>query len=380
MKIYKKAFLPPGFKANGLASGIKKSKRLDLALFYSEIPAKASCLFTSNRIQSASIKVDKQQLKRSKIFRAIIVNSGNANCFTGEEGIADAKRIISELAKILKVKRKEILIASTGIIGKRLEVNKIINSFPRLVKNLSYRGIDKAKEAILTTDKFTKEATLEITLTKDKKVLLSGVAKGAGMIFPNLATMLCFIFTDCLITQRALDTALKIAVENSFNRISVDGCMSTNDTVIILANGLAKNKIIDKETKDFNIFLKALEKLCCILAELIVRDAEGATKFIRIKVKEAKSTDEAKRIGFAIANSPLFKTAIYGENPNLGRIVSAVGSTGIKIREPNLKIKMGSLKKKEIYIEVNLERGKSSAEILTSDLSPDYIKINAGYS
>ncbi|MCM8757797.1 MAG: bifunctional glutamate N-acetyltransferase/amino-acid acetyltransferase ArgJ [Candidatus Omnitrophica bacterium] len=378
MKIYKRIFLPQGFKANGLASGIKKPKRLDLALFYSEIPAKASCLFTLNQIQSASIKVDKQQLKRSKIFRTIIVNSGNANCFTGKEGIKDTKRIISELAKILKIKKEEILVASTGIIGKRLKLRKIIDSLPKLVDGLSYSGIDKAKRAILTTDTFIKEATIEINL--NRKIILSGVAKGAGMIFPNLATMLCFIFTDASLTQRALDTALKIAVENSFNRISVDGCMSTNDTVIILANGLAGNKIIDKGTKYFDIFSKALNRLCSILAELIIRDAEGATKFIKIKVKEAKDVDEAKKIAFTIANSPLFKSALYGENPNLGRIVSAIGSTGIKIDERNLKIKMSSLKKKDIYLEINLKRGRSSTDVLSCDLSPDYIKINAGYN
>jgi len=380
MKVYREAVLPKGFLANGLFCGIKREKKLDLALFYSEFPAKVSALFTTNKIQSAPIKINKRHLKKNQdSFRAIIVNSGNANAFTGKEGITDALEIIGELSKRLKIKKEEILVASTGVIGKRLPILKIKRSIPNLVSGLSSDGIIKAKEAILTTDTFPKELTIKFRLGKNT-VTLCGIAKGAGMIFPNLATMLCFIFTDINITRSALDKALKEAVDFSFNCITVDGCMSTNDSVIILANGKAGNPLIKANSLAFKIFRENLKKLCLELAKLIVKDAEGATKFIKIKVNQAKNYSEAKKVALSIANSNLFKSAIYGENPNFGRIVSAVGASGINLNEDKLKIRASSLKRKEIEVEVFLNQGKSSAVVYTSDLTPEYIKINAAYN
>lgn len=378
MNLYKKAILPVGFKANGIASGIKKSGKLDLALFYSDVPAKAAARFTTNKIKAAPIKLNKKHLKNNPDFRAIIVNSGNANCFTGQQGIRDAQEIAFSLAKALGIKKESILTASTGIIGRRLPLVKIKKAIPELVRGLSPEGINKAKKAIITTDRFIKEITARFNIG-NQMITVCGIAKGAGMIAPHMATMLAFILTDAQITQRALDNCLEFSVDNSFNSISVDGCMSTNDTVMLLANGASGNNLIDMN-KHFALFLKALDTVCQALAKSIIKDAEGASKFIQIKVKQAKNFSEAKKIAFSIANSNLFKTAMYGENPNFGRIVAAIGSSGIDIEEENLKIKVSPLHKKKINVEVTLGRGNKEAIVYTSDLTPEYIKINAHYS
>jgi glutamate N-acetyltransferase/amino-acid N-acetyltransferase len=379
MKLYKKAILPKGFKANGVACGIKKSGKLDLALFYSDIPAKAACLFTSNKIQAAPIQVNQRYLKDNKSYRAIIVNSGNANCFTGQRGLEDAEEITRVLAKVIDIKKKNILIASTGIIGRRLPLPKIKSAIPELVGGLSAKGIDKAKVAIKTTDTFTKEFSVKFNNIGKRAVTICGVAKGAGMIAPHMATMLCFILTDAHITQEALVKALKVAVDNSFNCITVDGCMSTNDTVILLANGSSNNSLIDKN-KNFNLFCQALSRVCLELAKLIIRDAEGASKFIQIKVNKAKSFAEARQVALYIANSNLFKTAVYGENPNFGRIVAAIGASGIDVKEKDIKISVSPLHKKNIKVNASVNKGKSCATVYTSDLTPEYVKINARYS
>ncbi|MCM8796087.1 MAG: bifunctional ornithine acetyltransferase/N-acetylglutamate synthase, partial [Candidatus Omnitrophica bacterium] len=283
------------------------------------------------------------------------------------------------LAKHLKLKKEEVLVASTGIIGKRLPLIKIKRAIPKLVKGLSLIGIDKAKRAILTTDKFTKEITAKFDLKKGKIVTLCGIAKGAGMIAPNLATMLAFILTDANITEEALRRALKTSIDNSFNCISVDGCMSTNDSVLILANGASMGPLI-ASGKNFLLFSRALNLVCLELAKMIVRDAEGASKFIRIRVKGAKSQRQAKEAAWAVANSNLFKTAIYGENPNFGRIVSALGASSVEIKEEKLRIKFSPLSKKEINLDISLGMGKASAMVYTSDLTPEYVKINATYN
>lgn len=378
MKIYKKAILPSGFKANGTACGIKRSKKPDLALFFSEIPAKASCKFTANKITAAPVKIDQRHLKVNAKFKAVIANSGNANCFTGNAGLKDAEETVSALALALGVPKKSILVASTGIIGRRLQVERIKKAIPHLAAGLSFKGIDKAKKAIITTDTFSKEITVKFRIGS-QVITVCGVAKGAGMISPNMATMLCFIFTDALISQRALDKALTLGVERSFDCITVDGCMSTNDSVILLANGMAKNDPVDLN-KHFNTFANALAKVCLELARMIIIDAEGATKFIRIRVSGAKNFSEARKAALSIANSNLFKTAMYGENPNFGRIVAALGASGVEVKEKDLRIVLGPLNKKEIDVGVSLKRGIFSATVYTSDLTPEYIKINAAYS
>jgi glutamate N-acetyltransferase/amino-acid N-acetyltransferase len=378
MKVYKKAILPIGFKANGLACGIKKSGKLDLALFETRLPAKAACLFTTNKIQAAPIQLNKKHLKGNQQYHSIIVNSGNANCFTGEKGLRDAEESAKVLAHTLGAKKESILVASTGIIGRRLPLFKIKRAIPDLVKGLSRPGIDKAKKAIITTDTFTKEVTAKFDIG-NRMVTICGVAKGAGMIAPHMATMLSFILTDAQISVGALKKALKVAVDQTFNCITVDGCMSTNDAVMVLANNAAGNPLIDIN-KNFALFVQALKIVCLRLAKLIVLDAEGASKFIQIKVSQAKSFAEARQVALSIANSNLFKTAMYGENPNFGRIASAVGASGIAVKEKGLKIKVSPLNKKYIDVSVSINQGRASATVYTSDLTCEYIKINAEYN
>jgi len=378
MKIYKKATLPLGFRANGIACGIKRSGKSDLALFYSTLPGKAVGQFTTNKLAAAPVIFDKISLQKNKQCQAIIVNSGNANAFTGKGGLSDVRVTARALANALGIKKTAVLVASTGIIARRLPIAKIKKGIPELVNGLRKDGIAKAKKAILTTDTFTKEISVKFKIGR-RVVTICAIAKGAGMIAPDMATMLAFIFTDATITQPALARSLKICVGNSFNCITVDGCMSTNDSVFLLANAAAGNSLIDID-KNFPIFLKALNLVCLELAKMIIYDAEGASKFIRIKVKGARSFNEAKKAALAIANSNLFKTAMYGENPNFGRIASAVGASGIKLEEKNLKIKVSPLFKKEINLEVNLSQGSSSCVVYTCDLTPEYIKVNASYN
>ena len=378
MKKTLRAILPKGFQANGLACGLKKSGKPDLALIYSFLPALASAKFTTSSIIAAPLIVCKEHLKSAKRFQAVLVNSGNANCFTGKSGIKDAQATAGYLARELKIAKHSVLVSSTGIIGKRLEVAKIKQGIPELVSGLSSSGIHKAKTAIMTTDTFAKEASLSLKIGA-KPVHICGIAKGAGMIAPHMATMLCFIMTDAAITQSALDKATTAAVDKSFNCISVDGCMSTNDMVLVLANAAAGNKVISTG-RDLQKFSQVLESICLDLAKMVVSDAEGATKFIQIDVTQAKHLQEAKEIALSIANSLLFKTAVFGQNPNFGRVAAAVGASGFKIKEEQLKIRLGSLKGKQVRLTVSLSRGKAECTVYTCDLTPEYIKINAAYN
>jgi glutamate N-acetyltransferase/amino-acid N-acetyltransferase len=378
MKKSLKAILPAGFKANGIACGLKRSGKLDLALLYSEPPALASAKFTTNSIVAAPLIVSRKHLKSAKSIQAVLVNSGNANCFTGRAGVKDAEASCGYVARELKIAKSSVLVNSTGIIGKKLDVARIKQGIPELISGLSSSGIQKAEKAIMTTDTFAKEVSVSFKIGA-KPVRICGIAKGAGMIAPDMATMLCFIMTDAKITKQALDKTLGIAVDKSFNCISVDGCMSTNDTVLVLANGTAGNKIVSKG-KSLRDFSEALDSVCLELARMVVKDAEGATKFIRIDVCQANNFHEARKIALNIANSALFKTAVFGENPNFGRVAAAVGASGINIKESQLKIKLGSLKEKHVKLTVSLSRGKASATVYTSDLTPGYIKINAQYN
>lgn len=378
MKIHKKTILPLQFKANACACGIKKSGKPDLALIYSCVPAKAAALFTTNKIQAAPVILDKKYLRKSALKQAVIINSGNANCFTGLKGLKDSENTALNLAKELGINKESVLVSSTGIIGKKLPVEKIISAIPGLAAGLSFNGMGKVAKAIMTTDVFSKEITVRLNIA-GTPIIISGVAKGAGMIAPNMATMLCFITTDANITKSALDKALKNSVEKTFNCITVDGCMSTNDSVIVLANGASGNKLIELNNH-YGEFFGALHKVCLELAKMIVLDAEGSTKFIQIKVKNARDFEQARIAALAIANSNLFKCAMFGEDPNFGRVVASVGASGIDINEHSLKVKLGPLHKKEIYIEVSLSQGDSECTVYTSDLTPQYIKINADYN
>jgi glutamate N-acetyltransferase/amino-acid N-acetyltransferase len=379
MKNNKKITLPKGFKAAGVSAGIKRSGRPDLALIVSDIPCKAAALFTVNKIKAAHIKVSKKHLKKSRSIRALVINSGNANCFTGKSGIRIAENITQGVAKCNNLKKEQVLIASTGIIGRQLNLNKIKRALPLLTANLDSRKTFDAARAMMTTDRFAKIVTRKLKI-KSKTVKLCGIAKGAGMISPNMATMLCCIMSDVSISQSALKKVLTQAVSNSFNCITVDGCMSTNDSVFILTNAGAENPLLDSPGKDFNKFSQALCSLCLELAKMIIEDAEGARKFIRIEVKGAPSYSQAKQVGLSIANSNLFKTAMFGENANIGRVVAAVGASQIEVKEEDLKINLSPLNKKKINLVVNLNKGKHKAVIYTSDLTPAYIKINAEYN
>ena len=398
----KNTAVPKGFSLAGIHSGIKKSKKKDLGLIYSEVPAVACGMFTANKIQAESLKVCRQHLKH-KYSRAVIVNSGNANCFTGQKGINHAVDIINASARQLSVNNRSILIASTGIIGRHLPVAKIKSAMPKLCASLNKDKADDFASSILTTDTFKKIVSLKIKI-KDKTITITGFAKGAGMIYPNLksnsmhATMLAFIITDIAIRKDLLKSALIDCVDKSFNCISLDRCMSTNDTVLTLANGVAANVPILKKDKNFSLFNAGLLKVCQQLALMIVSDAEGATKVIKISAKGAKNSSEAKKAADAVANSDLFKTAMFGGNPNWGRIVAAIGAAGLKLEQKRIEIyfnkkkilKKGKIyqlkpkdllkKSKSIYVEIKLNRGKFDHTVFTSDLTPSYVKINADYN
>ena len=378
MKKILKAILPLKFKANGIACGLKKSGKFDLAMLYSEVPAQACAKFTTSSIIAAPLIVSKEHLKFGKSFQAVIINSGNANCFTGKTGIKDAFLTTEYLARELGIPKRSVLVSSTGIIGKKLNISMIKQGIPDLVSGLSAQGIAKAKKAIMTTDTFAKEVSLDFKIGA-KTIHICGIAKGAGMIAPDMATMLCFIMTDAAIKGQALNKALTNAVDKSFNCITIDGCMSTNDTVLVLANGAAGNKIISQGS-DLKEFSRALEIICLELAKMVVLDAEGATKFIQIDVTQAKDWVQAKKVALNIANSILFKTAVFGENPNFGRVVAAIGASGQKIKEGKIKVRLGSLKAKQIKLQVSLAQGLAKCTVFTSDLSPEYIKINAAYN
>ncbi|MBF0521873.1 MAG: bifunctional glutamate N-acetyltransferase/amino-acid acetyltransferase ArgJ [Candidatus Omnitrophica bacterium] len=379
MKILNDVTQPLGFKANGLCSGIKRSGKPDLALIFSETPAVSAGVFTKNSVKAAPLLVSIKNLQNNKA-QAIVVNSGNANCFTGTPGLRHAQETTEVFAKLLNISKSDVIVTSTGIIGKPLPFDKIKKAAPELVKSLSKNGFDMAAKAILTTDLSKKQISVETTLG-GKKITVTGCAKGSGMIAPNMATMLGFVTTDAAINAKMLKQALKESCDHSFNSITVDGCMSTNDMVVVMANGQAKNKTITSAGKDYKTFLDALKHVCLDLAKKIVLDGEGATKFITIEVTGAPSQAQARTMALAIANSMLVKTAAFGSNPNWGRVAQAIGALGIKqITEKNLKIKFSPFDKKEISISVDVGLGKQKAQVFTCDLSYDYVKINAEYN
>ena len=388
---------PKGFSASATNCGIKGKKK-DLCLIYSQISANAAGVFTANKVKGAPLVISKRNL-RNGIAQAIIVNSGNANCLTGKRGLNDAEIIAKSTARALSIKKSDVLTASTGVIGKRLPVSKITDAVDGLISSLSSVGSRDVARALMTTDTLPKKIAVSLKIGSSV-VNIGAVAKGAGMIHPNMATMLAFITTDAAITIGALKKALKESVEGTFNCITVDGDMSTNDCVFILANGVANNKMITASGKNYEFFKKALTFVCFAMAEKIIRDAEGATKFIKVNVTRARNANDAKKAAYAIATSPLVKTAIYGENPNWGRIAAALGKSGADFKPAKLDIYLGKEKvlfhglptntnknllkkvfeKRDIEIRTVLNMGNSDATIYTSDLSKKYIDINAHYT
>lgn len=368
-----------GFKANGLSAGIKRSGKTDLGLIVSEFPAVGAASFTKNSVKAAPIIVAQKHIKYRNT-QAFIVNSGNANCFTGKFGLMYAEQTTKIIGKLLDIPKETVIVASTGIIGKPLPFEKIKQASPALVNGLSSTGGEKAARAILTTDLTLKEIAVQFKIG-GKKIMIGGCAKGSGMIAPNMATMLAFITTDAAISKNMLKEALREAVDMSFNSISVDGCMSTNDMVAVMANGQAENVLIKSKNLNYQLFVQALSAVCLDLAKKIVLDGEGATKFIEIKINGASTEKLARKIGLMVANSPLVKTAAFGSNPNWGRVAAAVGAMEIKnISEENLKITFSPFDKKHITIKVDLNLGKASSTVYTCDFSYDYVKINGAYN
>jgi len=388
---------PLGFTAAGIYCGIRKVKK-DIAMIFSEVPATVAGVFTLNKTQAAPVLVDKIQLGRSSTCSAVVVNSGNANACTGERGLNDAWEMVKTTARVLRVEEKQVMVSSTGVIGQYMPMEKVLPAIGELAKSLSRTGSRDAAEAIMTTDTFSKEAAVRFTLGSSV-VTIGGIAKGSGMIAPNMATMLAFVTTDIVMPQNLLQKALKGANNRSFNRISVDGDMSTNDKVLVLANGLAKNKPFAENSEEYQLFAAALEYVLIKLAKMIAKDGEGATKLIEIMVKGARSEDEAAQAARAVANSNLVKTAIHGADANWGRILAAVGYSGIDFNPDIVEIFFGDLpilrknyeivldeeKAKEILIRdtvnivVDLNQGEQFARFWTCDLTKEYVHINASY-
>jgi glutamate N-acetyltransferase/amino-acid N-acetyltransferase len=373
-----------GFTMAAASAGVKAGGALDLALIYSDRPAEAAALFTQNSFIAAPLVVSKQHLQESgRRVRALIVNSGNANAATGEAGIQAARATADAVAAHLGCNANEVIVSSTGVIGRPLPVSRIVEAIPRLVASLLPSNLELLARGIMTTDTVPKVAAAEAGVAR-----IAGVAKGAGMIHPDMATMLSFIMTDAVMPAAELDQALRHAVRRSFNSISVDGDTSTNDMVVVLANGASGVR------PEPNQFRERLLEVCTQLATAIVRDGEGATKFVEIDVEGAPSEEAAHTIGRAIARSPLVKTAIYGADPNWGRIVGAIGNSGVALKSDRVDIYIGGvqisdatldetrqkLREAEIRIRVVLHSGSASARVWTCDLTEDYIRINADYT
>ncbi|MEK7238695.1 MAG: bifunctional glutamate N-acetyltransferase/amino-acid acetyltransferase ArgJ [Nitrospirota bacterium] len=384
----------PGFKFSAVSAGIKKTGAKDLALIFSENITTTAGVFTTNKIKAAPVKLDIKRIVSQK-GQAIIINSGNANACTGLQGLKDAKEISETTAKELCILPELVYVSSTGVIGRFLPMQKIKKAIPELVEKLSPYSLTEVSTAIMTTDTFPKMAFKKINIA-GKIGAIAGIAKGSGMICPNLATMLSFVVTDIAVEKKALDSALRNAVKNSFNRLIIDNDMSTNDTVLIMANGMLKNKPITKSSSLYPKFKNALTEITYNLAKMIAKDGEGATKLIEIIAKGAKTEGDAEKIAKSIANSMLVKTAIYGNDPNWGRIMAAIGYSGVEINEEKINIYIDKFKlvnkgmgikkipnnifsKKEIVVTVELGLGKKEAKILTCDLTEGYIKINASY-
>jgi len=389
---------PQGFRAAGIQCGVKKPGLLDLALVVSEQSGPIAGVFTKNQVVAAPVIVDRLHLRRG-IGRAILVNSGNANACTGAKGLAAAHKTAAVLARYMDIPSRHVFLGSTGVIGRVLPVAQIIRGIPQLLAQLSVHGGMDAARAIMTTDLRPKSIALQDTIG-GRLMTIGGMAKGSGMIHPNMATMLAYFTTDASITRGALQQALNLAVNESFNCISVDGDTSTNDTVLCLANGMAENRTIKEGTAAFDRFLLLLTEACKALALAICRDGEGVTKVVNIEVNGAASVPQARQVAETIATSNLVKTALFGEDANWGRVMAAIGRAGVTITPSKLNVWFGGVpmvqhgvglgltaerriatvfRQKEFSIRVGLGQGRHGAHMWTTDLSFDYVRINASY-
>jgi glutamate N-acetyltransferase / amino-acid N-acetyltransferase len=390
----------PGFLASGIHAGIKKDRSPDLALIYSERECTLAAVMTRNSFKAAPLLVTLQHLKKPK-GQAVIINSGNANACTGVGGYRDALDMARATAKALGIAHQRVCVASTGVIGQPLPMDRIKQAIPLAVKALDPRGGTKAAQAIMTTDTYPKMLCLR-TRMLGRMIHMGAIAKGSGMIHPRMGTMLAFLSTDANISSPLLRLALHRATRDSFNLVTVDGDTSTNDMVLCLANGAARNRPIRPSSEAFYQFTRCLKMLCRDLAKMIVRDGEGATKLIEIRVGQAQTIQEAKEVAFAVAQSSLVKTAFFGEDPNWGRIMAAIGasSVGSRIRQDRVDLYYGQtkvarnglgmgksaeakakryLKRTEVVLRIDLKRGRKAAQIWTADLSPEYVRINSAY-
>ncbi len=391
-----------GIKVRGCHIGIK-SKRRDLALIFSEVPASAAAVYTQNKVQAHPIMITKKHLKNGKA-QAIVVTSGNANACNGPDGMKGAKKCAQTLADELNIKVDDVIVAATGVIGEPFPTDKVVDGIKNNINVLSNRKIagDMTANAIMTTDTFQKIGYLSFKID-NKKVNMAGIAKGSGMIHPNMGTMLGFIVSDVNIEPSLLQDALSESVKRTFNMISVDGDTSTNDMVTVLCNGLSENKRITKKDKNYEIFKNKLEDLCRHLAKAIISDGEGATKFIEYEVVGAKSEEDAMQVARTISSSNLVRTALFGRDPNWGRIIAAAGRSGVDIDPQKIDIYLGSSKKKmkvaekgqgvefnrkrlklrlkssQIIVKVDLNQGKHMATAWGCDFSYEYVRINAEY-
>ncbi len=388
---------PQGFKAAGVRAGIKKSGNLDVAVIYTEKEAAVAGVFTKNQVAAAPIRVSKIVVDTGTAH-AIVANAGCANACTGEQGLRNAEKMAEIAATELNCRSDDVIVASTGIIGVNIPMDKMETGIKDAVKNLSREGSVNAGNAIITTDTYSKCCATEVEIG-GKQVRFGAIAKGSGMIQPDMATMLCFITTDADIDQKLLQQALSEITEVTFNMISIDGDMSTNDMVTVLANGAAGNEKITSKNADYEKFYLTLEKICRELSKKIAADGEGATKFLTINVSGANNFADAKQIAMSVAKSPLVKTAFFGEDPNWGRVICAVGYSGVKINPSSTVVKFGgipvyahsvgatydesALKKimtaHDITIDIELGLGESSATVWSCDFSYEYVKINGEY-
>ena len=389
---------PQGYAAHGVGAGIKVRGRRDMALIVSREPALAAGMLTTNTLAAAPILLCRPILKRGKA-QAIVANSGNANACTGPQGLLDANTMVRETARALGMDPHLVLVASTGVIGRPMPTRRIVAALPALAAGLNPRGSRAAAEAIMTTDLVVKETAVEFSVA-GTPVRIGGIAKGSGMINPAMATMFAFLTTDAAITLPALRMALKQAVAHSFNAITVDGEMSTNDAVLLLANGAAGNRPIQQGDTALATFTRALTHVCETLAKAIVRDGEGAGHLITVEVRGAVSAHDAQKAARTIANSLLVKTMGAGRDPNWGRVAAAVGASGAHLHPGRVTITLGGLtvfrhgqparvnplhlkrmfEHPEVLISVHLGAGASHARVWTCDLTEGYIRINAKYT
>ena len=385
-----------GFKASGIAAGIKKNGKPDLGLIVSETPATVAGVFTTNRVKAAPVLLDQERIRSGQCL-AVIVNSGNANCCNGDDGMLKAREMTSLVARDLDISEDMVLVSSTGVIGEPLPIEKIKDGIPHLVAGLKTDGWVDFARAIMTTDTIPKLVVKEGEIY-GKPFTVIGTVKGAGMIAPNMATMLCYICTDAGIHAKTLQQVLKLTADRSFNRITIDGDMSTNDTLIMMANGLSG--VYPDDEASLQYFQNLLEQVCVELAGMLVKDGEGVTKLVDVVVRGALSSEDALAVAKTVANSNLVKTAFFGEDANWGRIIGAVGRAGIYV-DPNkidilfddvMMVQNGVgcgkqmesmatviLKNEEFRVTIDLNMGDGEASMMTCDFSIDYVKINADY-